>query len=53
MPGGPSRESVLASVRRIAATGRVAALDIACPWHPPEGGDDAVRGRLLHDLATA
>jgi arginase len=53
VPGGPSRESVLASVRRIMATGRVAALDIACPWHPPEGDDTAVRTRLLHDLLTA
>ncbi|NEA27321.1 arginase family protein [Actinomadura bangladeshensis] len=53
VPGGPSRDAVLASVRRIMATGRVAALDIACPWHLPEGDDTAVRTRLLDDLLTA
>ncbi|WUR54269.1 arginase family protein [Actinomadura citrea] len=51
--GGPSYDAVVASVRRIMATGRVAALDVACPWHPPEGDDDAVRTRLLKDLLTA
>ncbi|TDD81031.1 arginase family protein [Actinomadura darangshiensis] len=51
--GGPSREAVVDSVRRIMATGRVAALDIACPWHPPEGDDDAIRARLLADLLGA
>ncbi|TDC81973.1 arginase family protein [Actinomadura sp. 7K507] len=51
--GGPSYEAVLASVRRIMATGRVAALDVACPWHPPEGDEDTVRARLLSDLLTA
>lgn len=53
VPGGPSRDAVLASVRRVMATGRVAALDIACPWHLPEGDDTAVRTRLLDDLLTA
>ncbi|XRQ11825.1 arginase family protein [Actinomadura welshii] len=51
--GGPSYDAVLASVRRIMGTGRVAALDIACPWLPPEGDDNAVRARLLRDLLTA
>jgi len=51
--GGPSYDAVVASVRRIMATGRVAALDIACPWHPPEDGDDALRTRLLRDLLSA
>lgn len=51
--GGPSAEAVLASVRRVLATGRVAALHIACPWHLPEGEDDAVRTRLLKDLLAA
>lgn len=50
---GPSYDDVLASVRRIMATGRVAALDIACPWHPPEGDDETIRARLLSDLLTA
>ncbi|MFB4310683.1 arginase family protein [Actinomadura sp. GTD37] len=48
--GGPSSDAVVASVRRIMATGRVAALDIACPWHPPAGDDTTVRARLLQDL---
>ena len=51
--GGPSYDAVVASVRRIMATGRVAALDIACPWHPPQDGDGDVRARLLKDLLTA
>ncbi|WP_306364161.1 arginase family protein [Nocardia sp. CC227C] len=34
--GGPSRDAVLDSVRRVIATGRVVALDIACPWKPDE-----------------
>ncbi|WP_141578127.1 arginase family protein [Actinomadura sp. WMMA1423] len=51
--GGPSRDAVVGAVRRIMATGRVAALDIACPWHPPRDGDDDVRTRLLKDLLTA
>ncbi|RFS84767.1 arginase family protein [Actinomadura spongiicola] len=50
---GPSAGSVLASARRIMDTGRVAALHLACPWHLPEGGDDAVRGRILKDLLPA
>ncbi|MFI0483691.1 arginase family protein [Actinomadura sp. 9N215] len=51
--GGPSTGAVLASVRRVLATGRVAALDIACPWHPPEGDDTTVRARLLNALLSA
>lgn len=34
-PGGPPAAEVVAAVRRILGTGRVAVLDIACPWHPP------------------
>ncbi|SNS60389.1 arginase [Actinomadura meyerae] len=51
--GGPSDGAVLASIRRIMATGRVAALHIACPWHLPEGDDNAVRGRILRDILTS
>jgi arginase len=36
--GGPSAAEVVAAVRRIVATGRVAALDVACTWHPTEDG---------------
>ncbi|GAA0569590.1 arginase family protein [Actinomadura livida] len=48
--GGPSRDAVLASYRRVMATGRVAALDLACPWHLPEGDDTAIRTRLLAEI---
>lgn len=34
--GGPSTGAVLAAARRVLETGRVVALDIACPWHPAE-----------------
>jgi len=37
-PDGPSASQVVDAVRRILATGRVAALDIACTWHPTEDG---------------
>jgi arginase len=33
-PNGPSTTDVLAAINRVVATGRVVALDIACPWHP-------------------
>ncbi|MCT2584991.1 arginase family protein [Actinophytocola gossypii] len=45
--GGPSRAAVLASVRRVLDTGRVAALSVACPWRP---GDDPRRAELLSAL---
>lgn len=50
---GPSYDAVVASVRRIVETGRVAALDLACPWNLPQGDDTAVRARLLRDLLGA
>jgi arginase family enzyme len=51
--GGPSRDAVVASVRRVLDTGRVAALSIACPWHLPEGDDNTVRADLLRDILAA
>ncbi|WP_242614320.1 arginase family protein [Actinomadura roseirufa] len=45
---GPTAETVTATVRRLLATGRVAALDVACPWHLTQ--DDGPRRRLLADL---
>ncbi|HLL67162.1 MAG TPA: arginase family protein [Micromonosporaceae bacterium] len=48
---GPSTESVLRAVHRVRATGRVVAVNIACPWHPPRDGRDvALRTRLLERL---
>jgi arginase len=37
-PGGPPVSEVIDAVRRILATGRVAALDVACTWHPSDDG---------------
>lgn len=52
-PAGPPAAEVVAAVHRILATGRVAVLDIACPWHPP--ADDRTqhtRRNLLRALLT-
>jgi arginase len=38
-PGGPPAAEVIAAVRRVMATGRVCALDIACTWHPSDNAD--------------
>ncbi|WP_238006791.1 arginase family protein [Dactylosporangium sp. AC04546] len=43
--GGPSTSEVLAACDRLLATGRVVALDIACPWWPTTDTQD--RARLL------
>ena len=49
--GGPSTDTVLQAVHRVLATGRVVAVDIACPWHPARDDQDvAVRTRLLTAL---
>jgi arginase len=37
-PGGPTTRTVLAAIERVRATGRLAVLDIACPWHPTLDG---------------
>jgi arginase len=49
--GGPRSAQVVAAAHRVLATGRVAVLDIACPWHPAT--DDStrqLRADLLQDL---
>lgn len=52
--GGPSTDAVLRAVRRVLATGRVAAVDIACPWHPARDDRDvATRTALLTALTEA
>jgi len=45
--GGPSRTAVLDAVRRVLATGRVAAFSIACPWRPVGDEENARRAALL------
>lgn len=52
-PGGPSTAAVLAAVRRVLATGRVVAFDIACPWHAAAADQDAAaRSALIATLAS-
>ncbi|MPZ80274.1 MAG: arginase family protein [Actinophytocola sp.] len=48
-PDGPSTATVVTAVRRIVATGRVAALSIACPWHPTptEGRRDLIEALAM------
>jgi arginase len=50
--GGPTASAVLTAVRRILATGRVCAFDIACTWRPDEP-DNGARVRILADLLAA
>ena len=54
VPNGPSWPAVVAAVGRVLATGRVVAIDIACPWHSArDERDAATRTRLLTELLTA
>ncbi|GAA4056446.1 arginase family protein [Actinomadura miaoliensis] len=52
-PGGPPAAQVIAAVHRILETGRVTALDIACPWQPTTQ-DSVQQGRsdLLRQLIS-
>ncbi|GAA1774603.1 arginase family protein [Luedemannella helvata] len=50
VPGGPSAAAVVAALARVLATGRVAALDIACTWDPAAPDPTGARPRLLADL---
>ncbi|WP_086837737.1 arginase family protein [Amycolatopsis kentuckyensis] len=53
-PNGPTRRAVLDAARRVLATGRVIAVDIACPWHPARDEQDtATRTGLLTELLAA
>jgi arginase len=53
VPDGPAEDAVLAACERLFATGRVVALDVACPWHPATGADQqASRTRLLARLTA-
>jgi arginase len=48
--GGPSLDAVVAAVRRVRDTGRVAGVDIACTWHPGHDDVDNARARLVSSL---
>ncbi|BAL89261.1 putative arginase family protein [Actinoplanes missouriensis 431] len=45
--GGPSAEAVLSACRRVFATGRVVAFDVACPWWPAVGDQARSREQLV------
>jgi arginase len=47
---GPSSSEVLAAARRVMATGRVVALDLAATWDPTGGATPAAGAALLADL---
>lgn len=49
-PDGPAASAVLDAVRRVLATGRVVAFDIACPWHPADAAETARRAAILATL---
>jgi arginase len=48
---GPTSTAVLAAARRVLATGRVIALEVACTWIP--GATRPIGDRLVADLLTA
>jgi arginase len=49
-PGGPPVTEVLDAARRVLDTGRVAALTVACTWHPDQDDPTGARYRLLSAL---
>ena len=52
-PGGPGAAAVAAAIGRVLATGRVAALGLACTWYPGHGSADHLRPSLASSLASA
>src|SRR5262249_20969728 len=51
--GGPSASSVVDAVRRVLATGRVAAFDIAATWDPATPDPTGSRAAILRELVDA
>jgi arginase len=51
-PGGPRAGSVAEALHMILATGRVAAVGIACTWHPGHGAAERVGPHIEQALAT-
>ncbi|MCC3764652.1 arginase family protein [Glycomyces sp. TRM65418] len=50
--GGPDADALLRAVQTVAATGRVAAVNLACTWNP--GGDpEGRRGHLVSAVLAA
>jgi arginase len=52
-PGGPTASSVVDAVRRVLATGRVAALTLGCTWQPGHHDTSGFRSDLLSTLIPA
>lgn len=50
-PGGPNSAQVTAALGALLATGRVAAVGIACTWHPGHDAAAAIGARLESVLA--
>ncbi|MBN9608611.1 MAG: hypothetical protein BGO26_18745 [Actinobacteria bacterium 69-20] len=46
-PNGPTSGSVIDALRRLLDSGRVAVLDIACPWYDPRDEDELRRRAAL------
>ncbi|WP_090798626.1 arginase family protein [Asanoa ishikariensis] len=52
-PHGPSAAAVRKAVQRVLSTGRVVAVDVACPWHPAASDEDAaIRANLIANLLS-
>jgi arginase len=51
-PGGPGAAEVAAALHRVLATGRAAALGIACTWYPGHGAAARVSPYLEKAVAT-
>jgi arginase len=52
-PNGPRARAVLDAVRRLRDSGRVVAVDVACPWQPPASPRQSVdRASLLAELVA-
>jgi arginase len=51
-PGGPDATAVLRAARAVLDSGRVAALHVACTWHPGHTDPDGVRARLVSTLLS-
>jgi arginase len=52
-PGGPAPAQVASALRQLLDTGRVAAVGIACTWHPGRGAAAIVEPCLKAALTAA
>lgn len=51
-PDGPAAPAVLRAARTVLDSGRVAAVNVACTWHPGRDDPDGVRERLVSTVLT-